>query len=68
MECPNCGKNNPHEARFCRHCGTEIKSPSQNNTNNDDSKTEIIYIIIGIVALVAFTLYFLNRNGYAHIF
>ena len=68
MNCPNCGKNNPPEARFCRYCGTEIKSHSQNNTNSDDDKQEIIYIILGIIGRIAFTLYFLTRNGYLNIF
>jgi hypothetical protein len=29
MYCPNCGRNNPREIRFCASCGTNLEAVSQ---------------------------------------
>ncbi len=28
MRCPNCGKDNPQESRFCMECGTRLVQPT----------------------------------------
>ncbi|MBL8125846.1 MAG: zinc ribbon domain-containing protein, partial [Blastocatellia bacterium] len=28
MFCPTCGKDNPHEQRFCARCGTNLETVS----------------------------------------
>lgn len=35
MICEKCGTENPDKAKFCRECGTEVKS--------SDSKDEVKY-------------------------
>ncbi|MDQ3252707.1 MAG: zinc ribbon domain-containing protein [Acidobacteriota bacterium] len=48
MYCPNCGKENSNEQRFCRSCGLSLQMISQmlvnelSATESDDSSIEII--------------------------
>jgi len=48
MYCPNCGKENPEEPRFCRACGLGLQTISQvlvnelSATKSDDSSLEIV--------------------------
>jgi len=41
MYCNNCGKHNPEDSKFCKHCGSEIKrvtSEHKNDTSPDEKK------------------------------
>lgn len=40
MYCSKCGKENPHNARFCRKCGNELTKEKQVNTTNSNSVLE----------------------------
>ncbi|MBD3400553.1 MAG: PQQ-binding-like beta-propeller repeat protein [Candidatus Coatesbacteria bacterium] len=40
MYCPNCGQENPDQARFCRHCGSRMpETPTETTT---DAELELI--------------------------
>lgn len=47
MYCPNCGKENPEEPRFCRSCGLGLRAISEalvdelSATNSDGSANEV---------------------------
>src|SRR5215211_7432597 len=36
MFCPNCGRDNPRETKFCASCGTNLEVVSQALTGNRD--------------------------------
>jgi hypothetical protein len=36
MFCPNCGRDNPRETKFCASCGTNLEVVSQALTGNKD--------------------------------
>lgn len=36
MFCPNCGKDNSHELRFCASCGTNLEAVAQALTGRED--------------------------------
>ena len=48
MYCPNCGKENPENPRFCRSCGLGLRTISEalgnelSATKSDDSSLEIV--------------------------
>ena len=37
MECISCGLHNVEDARFCGHCGINIRQRGQTPTDQDDS-------------------------------
>jgi hypothetical protein len=48
MYCPNCGKGNSNEQKFCRSCGLSLQTISQvmvnelSATKSDDSSIEVV--------------------------
>lgn len=58
MNCPNCGNENNDDAKFCKKCGTPLKSEinhqkminSQNSSN--DNTTKYIIIALAVIAIV----------------
>ncbi len=65
MFCPNCGKNNDSNSKFCVHCGAKLKGEKYN------SKLIGLPIILGgfvilFLALYLFVLIFIPHiNGYS---
>ncbi|MDI6810693.1 MAG: zinc-ribbon domain-containing protein [archaeon] len=64
MYCPKCGKENPEEARFCMHCGVDLRSRrgiSQNISASAEEETtkrlkkreNILYIIATVGLVIA---------------
>lgn len=55
MFCPKCGKDLPDNSKFCKYCGSKIKSqgtlshPPKSSGNDDKVKN---MIIVGLVALI----------------
>lgn len=39
MFCPNCGKSNTPQAKFCKHCGTNLQLPAEQETEKNTNQT-----------------------------
>ena len=75
MLCPNCNSENSEGAKFCKKCGTPLKSKTMNHENLIDSMegeksnntTKIIIIALVIVAIVlAGAFVYLQGFGASH--
>ena len=63
--CPYCGETIDADSRFCDNCGEEIIDKTNQTTENKSfiEKNKIPLIIIGITALIVFTVVFITSSG-----
>lgn len=60
MRCPNCDSENSDSAKFCKKCGSPLKSSvnhekminSMSNNSSSDNTTKYIIIALAIIAVV----------------
>ena len=69
MFCPECGKKNKDEAKFCEYCGTKIVDDSPKefkpvNKKKVDKKTKIIISIITGILIVLISSFMVISNSY----
>ena len=74
MKCPKCGNDNGDSAKFCKKCGSPLKSSIDHQSmissmskseSNDTTKYIIIALIIIVVALAgAFAFIYMNSNSH----
>lgn len=69
MFCPECGKKNKDEAKFCEYCGTKIEDNSPKefkpvNKEKVDKKTKIIISIITGILIVLISSFMVISNNY----
>ncbi|WP_458456332.1 zinc-ribbon domain-containing protein [Methanobrevibacter sp.] len=51
--CENCGEKNNAESKFCKNCGTQLKSPQVSPQKSTDKNKVIILALIGVIAVLA---------------
>lgn len=61
-KCPNCGKENIDEAKFCTWCRNEFPVTIENKTNNKGKKIALGILVIAICACLG-GVYMLLENG-----
>ena len=61
MLCPNCGKEIKQGNTFCTSCGHKVIK--ENARNNNISKGEKIFVIIGTIFLIGFAIFLLKIQG-----
>jgi ribosomal protein L40E len=54
MLCPNCGTENPANAKFCNECGINLLNNKIKVKGHEGNKNLVMWIIIAFVLIIGF--------------
>lgn len=65
MFCPNCGKDIPDSAKFCKYCGTQLNKNNESEKKEDNKASPVLIgaVVVAAIVLIALIIFAVGTIG-----